>query len=109
MSYYNVPADPKPGSHYNPWRTLRAVASVDDFVVVKLDIDTPVVENRLIEQLLQDSSLCALIDELFYEEHAALNPIFYGHGLGKINLTLADTYSRLGALRAAGIRAHGWV
>jgi hypothetical protein len=75
LSYYNVPVNARRGDRHNPWRTLRAVrtrticleaaqatigkgtirqpslirqvATPDDFVVIKLDIDTIEIESAL--------------------------------------------------------------
>ena len=38
IAYYNLPANTTPGNKHNPWRTLRAVATPNDFVVVKVDV-----------------------------------------------------------------------
>ena len=57
ITFYNVGVSAEPDSKYNPWNLLRALAEPDDFVVIKLDIDTPAIENTLIDQLLADKQV----------------------------------------------------
>eukprot|EP00965_Chrysotila_dentata_P102299 3377183-Pleurochrysis_carterae.AAC.3 len=97
---------------YNPLRTLKAVATKDDLVVVKIDFDSPNLEEALIAQILADRELYSLIDELFYEHHVhgTLLGRFWGvgGGLRRTNCTLVDTYTLFTHLRQLGIRAHSW-
>lgn len=111
VAYYNVPVDATFGAKHNPWRTLRAVATPSDFVLVKIDIDNSAVEEALIAQLLEDRALASLVDELYFEHHVLRTPM-WGYGwrfLTKTNHTLADSYDLFGMLRELGIRAHSWV
>ena len=39
--YYNIPADAEPTSPRNPLQVLKSIATHRDYVVLKLDIDTP--------------------------------------------------------------------
>ena len=41
----------------------------EDFVMFKLDIDTPSVELPIIKALLEDEEALSLIDEMFFEYH----------------------------------------
>ena len=50
FSYFNTPATSAPGGAHNPWRVLASVASPDDYVVVKIDIDHSPTELALVEQ-----------------------------------------------------------
>ena len=139
LSYYNVPVVALRGGRHNPWRTLRSVATVDDFVVVKLDVDTISVESDLVEQLLEQTQeageLRALIDEFYYEHHVIGSPMAHSwqptfdvflrerpelkeaagwrrrrDRKGNEQLaTLNDSYAMFTRLRQAGIRAHSWV
>ena len=54
---YNTGNDAKVGSVFNPWTHVRALAEPGDFVVVKLDIDSPDIENELMAQLLADEQV----------------------------------------------------
>ena len=111
MSYYNVPVDARVGAKHNPWRTLRAVATPRDFVVVKIDIDNSTVEEPLASQLLADAALAGLVDELYFEHHVLHTPMWrYGWHINTVtNQTLVDSYALFGRLREMGIRAHSWV
>lgn len=112
MSYYNVPVEAAPGGRLNPMRTLKAIAKKYDFVVVKIDIDTPHIEQPLVEQIAEDPELASLIDELFYEHHVHRSPMtkIWGQAsLRKTNATLPDSYDLFSRLRQLGIRAHSWV
>ena len=45
MHYFNVPCDTAPNSSFNPLNIIKAMYRPGDFVVVKLDIDTEVIEQ----------------------------------------------------------------
>ena len=111
ISYYNLPANTTPGEKHNPWRTLRAVAAQADFVVVKIDIDNTPVEEALLEQLLADRTLSALVDEFYFEHHVLNTPMWhYGWTGGTVTEhTLVHSYNLFSRLRERGIRAHSWV
>lgn len=111
MVYYNVPVDATVGAKHNPWRTLRAVATPRDFVVVKIDIDNSTIEELLVQQLLSDATLSGLVDELYFEHHVRHTPMWgYGWRCNTVtNHTLAHSYDLFGRLRELGIRAHSWV
>lgn len=116
LSYYNVPVDPTPGARENPLRTLRAVATPADFVVLKIDIDNVPIEWSLIQQILADADLAARIDELYFEHHVLLHPLAYKYDGWSADLdlkihkkTLVDSYELFARLRERGIRAHSWV
>jgi hypothetical protein len=91
---------------FNPWLMLKAVARSYDHVVVKLDIDTPVLENALINQILNDSSIHSLIDEFFFEHHVTVNEML--PYWGRPPRQLKDSYVLFRKLRELGIRMHSW-
>jgi hypothetical protein len=66
---FNIPAAPDAESNTNPWNMLRKVATPEDYVVVKLDIDNTPVEEQFIAQLRASSDLHSLIDEFYFEHH----------------------------------------
>eukprot|EP00971_Amphidinium_carterae_P054170 1066847-Amphidinium_carterae.1 len=78
--WYNVPADPAVGASDNPLEHIRKVATVDDYVVLKIDIDAIRVEEAFVEQLLADKDLLALIDEFYWEHHVRMKPISLSWG-----------------------------
>ena len=86
---------------------LKAEVTHDDFVVVKLDIDTPAIEHTIIGALTQRPDLASLIDELFFEYHFYFDGLDFGWGgvNGDVDTALATMHR----LRELGIRAHFWV
>lgn len=115
ISYYNLPVAADEDALTNPLRVLRGIATADDFVVLKLDIDPRQdLEESLIGQILRDDATAALIDELYYEHHVHQSPMVakgWGQGLMQVhsNQTLADSYAILTRLREKGIRTHSWI
>ena len=113
MSYFNIPADPKIGSKFNPLRTLRDVCKPSDFVVLKIDIDHASVEEKLLRQITEDSYLASLIDELYFEHHVTMSPLMHTWqdftGDVSKSANISHSYKLFVALRNAGIRAHSWV
>ena len=54
LSYYNVPVSADRASSDHPWAYVARLATPEDLVVVKLDIDDAPTEQALLEQLLHD-------------------------------------------------------
>jgi len=95
-------------------RIIKKIAQPGDFLVLKLDIDTPSVELPILRELLNDPELLELVDEFFFEYHvsfAPMNPSWFGSANPSIhtNDTLADSYNVFCTLREKGLRAHSWV
>lgn len=115
LTYHNFPVDAANESMRNPLRVLEALTRPDDFVVLKIDIDTPSIERELIGQLLAQPALMQRVDELFWEHEVIASPMAHrGWRIrqtekGRPKETLADSYAYFRALREAGIRAHSWV
>jgi hypothetical protein len=91
---------------FNPWNTLQSIARPHDYVVVKLDIDTPSLETALIQQLVNNESLRSLIDELFFEMHVTVIEMkkHWGNPAGQ----LKTTYELFSEFRKYGVRMHSW-
>jgi hypothetical protein len=104
LTFINVGVE-KEGK-FNPWNILKSIANIDDYVIIKLDIDRSVLENELVEQILRDESISSLIDEMFFEMHVTVNEMrpFWVHPPGQ----LKDTYILFTKLRKLGIRMHSW-
>lgn len=90
----------------NPWKTLKRLARKEDHVVVKVDIDTFDLENLLMNEALNDSSIYSLIDELFFEHHVSVKEMlaYWRPPPG----SLRDSYILFTKLRQLGIRMHSW-
>ena len=112
-SFFNVGVSADPEARINPLRTLRSITRPSDLVVLKIDIDSPEIEERLLQQIVEDSSLSSRVDELYYEDHVHMHPFMHGGpwqgGQNRTKRTLIDSYALFGQLRRLGIRAHSWV
>jgi hypothetical protein len=112
--YYNQPVEGDPDGKWNPWRIMRGMGvTADDYVVVKLDIDTPNLEHALFQQVLFDAKNTELIDEFFYEQHVntkVMSPAWGPYIAGNVGerLTMIDTYDMFTAMRSRGVRMHSW-
>lgn len=102
-----VPVTDDRNSPNNPLTRLAAECSENDFCVFKLDVDTPLLESSLLQQLL-DGSAKGKVDEFFFEMHVHGRMQHFGWG-ERVSGTFADTYAALRKLREVGIRAHSWV
>jgi hypothetical protein len=91
---------------FNPWNILKSIAKPEDYVIIKLDIDTPEIEGPLADQVANDTSVSSLIDEMFFEMHITVNEMrgHWGNPPGE----LKDTYALFRKLRSLGIRMHSW-
>ena len=107
VHFFNWPVTSKLNDIDNPFTTLLQVATPEDFVVVKLDIDHAPTELPLVFQLMTDAKLAALVDEFTFEHHVNLREMrkWWGDSVGG-NLT--DSYTIFRTLRERGIHAHSW-
>jgi hypothetical protein len=104
---HGVESDPE--SKFNPWNLLRKIALPDDWVVVKLDIDSPGIERELMLQLLDDTSLSDLVDEMYFEHHVYIREMQPYWGIDSTsNETLVLSYQWFTKLREKGVRMHSW-
>jgi hypothetical protein len=107
--YFNQGVEAAPDGKWNPWRMLQGLGiTPNDYVVVKLDIDFPSIENPLIHQILDNNRIGLLMDEVFFEQHVNVKAMWKYWLTQKEPKTLKDSYPLFHALRAKGIRMHGW-
>jgi hypothetical protein len=66
-SYYNVPVSAKDGDKFHV--DFMANSHRAEYVIVKLDIDTPAVEGPLVRQLVENQRYQSLMEEFFFEYH----------------------------------------
>ena len=114
LHFFNEPvADIGPREHHaekitmNALQVLEDAAMPEDFVAMKVDIDTADVEVPLVWEIVRSPKLASLVDEILFEYHFDVSPNF-GWGRG-INHTVDDALRLMSALRAVGIRSHFWV
>jgi hypothetical protein len=106
-SYMNVGVEDSIDSRFNVWNIVRNVAQASDHVTVKIDIDSPDIEESLIEQFKRSSELLSLVDEVFYEDHVDTS-VMYPFWGRNIKRKLSDSYGDFLYLRQRGIRMHSW-
>lgn len=110
--WFNVRAVPDVPGPENPLEMLKSIATPDDFVVLKIDIDGPQeVEEAFIQQILREPALSSLIDDMYYEHHINVEPMTSccWAGMKGSMWTLHHSYDRFIPLRSRGVRIHSWV
>ena len=108
LSYYNVPVDANVGSLHNPATFLKTCCKEDDYVVMKIDIDTGRLEVDILQQILDDPAAWPIVDEIFFEHHTGGTPMVK-YWADTINGDIVDSYKLFLDMRKRGIRAHSWV
>lgn len=105
--WINQGVDTDRNSKLNPLTMVKMNYDRDDFVVVKLDIDTVEMESAFIDQLLSDDELAEKIDHLYWEHHVGLK----GHKEYKRKYDESPKLSieLMTMLRQKGICAHYWI
>eukprot|EP00877_Chromochloris_zofingiensis_P006437 jgi/Chrzof1/2046/UNPLg00703.t1 len=107
--FFNVPVTADANDEANPLSIMRRIARPSDFVVLKIDIDNWVIERALVQYILENDEMAALIDEMAYEHHVNFKPMLsYWGTTADMSQTLKDSYEIFKRLRHKGIRVHGW-
>jgi len=106
--WINVGVSPDPHSNQNPWKMLRKAFTKDDFIVVKLDIDTSAVEIPLVVQLLESPDLHELVDQFYFEHHVNMEELAPDWKQSR-NGSIYESLHLFHELRKRGIAAHSWV
>jgi hypothetical protein len=105
--WINIGVDATPGKQNNPLTMLLQNFNEDDFVVIKLDIDTPDVELALAKQILETPDVAMLIDQFYFEHHVHMKEI--AHQWESMHGSVKDTLELFRKLRERGVAAHFWV
>jgi hypothetical protein len=105
--WINVGVNPTPGHRFNPLSSILKKFTKDDFVVVKLDVDTASVEIPLAKQVLEDPELNDIIDQFYFEHHVHLGELApnWRHTMQG---TVEESLKLFSALREKGVAAHFW-
>jgi len=114
LHFYNVAVEEDFASSSSFSTNLLAAATPADFVAVKVDIDYPPLEAKIVQGIRDRPELTALVDELYFEYHFQWNHnnFGWGSGVGQPNFTndtVDDALSLMSALRHKGVRAHFWI
>ena len=96
---------------------IETVATVDDFVSFKLDIDNSDVELPILVDLLKRPGFANLVDEFFFEFHFRCEIMLYWWGQvqnvpNEAHGFLLDRPHVMGVfqkLRFMGVRSHFWI
>lgn len=107
--WYNIPVDPGPNHPDNALNYIRQIAKPQDYVLLKIDIDTTLIEEALVRQLMKSEELLSLVDEFIFEHHVNTAPMHKFWNTAGEKSKLEDTYRIFGELRHKGILAHSWV
>jgi hypothetical protein len=111
--FYNIPITSNITSKDNPLRIIKDIATKDDFVSFKLDIDAPAVEIPIALSILANPDIAELIDEFFFELHFNC-PMLKGcwgsvpESVAGLKLDRVNAMQLFQKIRHMGIRAHFW-
>lgn len=81
MQFHNIPVDAGLDAPNSPLNYIRLIATPNDFVSFKLDVDKPNIEIPIAMEILHDQSdppLSALVDEFFFELHFRYFRVYCG-------------------------------
>jgi len=108
----NIPISAEEDHDGNPWTMLMENFEPDDFIVVKLDIDTRSVDMPLFRQLLENPKLQELVNVFYFEHRVQMDEMqsYWGqHSSGLTNGTITGSLEMFQSLRKAGVAAHYWI
>lgn len=113
--FFNAPVAAGIDDEMSPLHFITDIASPEDFVSFKLDIDTPSIEIPIAMEILRNPKISALVDEFFFELHfqcELMKWCGWGDKMPPVDhgLTL-DRYHAMKffrEMRELGIRAHFW-
>lgn len=109
--WMNVGVNHTEGDKLNPLHSILSTFDEDDFIVVKLDIDTSFIEVPLAHQLLEGGKnglYHKLVDQFYFEHHVHLGELapYWSYTMDG---TIKDSLDLFYGLREKGIPAHFWV
>merc|ERR1719203_1663273 len=106
QSYHwmNTGVNAEEGHKLNPLHSILKKFDEDDFIVLKLDIDTSSVELPLAKQLLDDKDdfYHRLLDQFYFEHHVEIGEM-KPYWRGFMNGTIKDSFDLFHGLRKKGI------
>ena len=108
--WINVGVSHTKGNVMNPLHSIIKEYDEDDLIVVKLDIDTPKIENQLTRQLLDDEDgiYGKLVDHFYFEDHVFQRELA-PYWRGTMKKTIKESFDLFYELRRKGIASHYWV
>lgn len=104
------------GEKMNPFHSIVRQFNEDDLVIVKLDIDTPRIEQEMFRNFVKDESLHKLVDHFYFEDHARIHEMRFAFGKSFAGLdvrnevnSVQQSMELMNTLRKNGVAAHYWV
>ena len=107
--WINVGVDSNPNSKLHPFEFIASEFTEDDFVVVKMDIDTPPIELPLAQQLLENANYSNLVDVFYFEMHVHLKEIMPWWGWNLVAGSVYDALAMFTEFRKKGVASHFWI
>jgi len=107
--WINVGVTSEEGHKLNPLHSILKTFDEDDFIVLKIDIDTSSIEVPLAKQLLKDKDgvFGKLVDQFYFEHHVHLGELAPAW-IGTMEGSIKDSFDLFHGLRQKGIPAHFW-
>ena len=106
-----VASTPETDSQEHPFlpHVIQRKASMEDYVLFKLDIDSPHIEDNTIDYIINDPN--NIVDEVAWEHHIGGNYLMreWGPESDLAKFTLRQSYELFLKMRLKGIRAHSWI
>ena len=113
MRFYNIPVEERSDGKSNPnsfLHLLKNFVTPEDFVVIKVDIDTPGAEVPIVKAIAEYPSLSNLVDEIFFEYHVYMDGLSFGWRDNTSDKDdVDDALKLMYKLRQLGIRSHFWI
>eukprot|EP00536_Pseudo-nitzschia_multiseries_P019672 jgi/Psemu1/299786/fgenesh1_pm.6158_\ len=106
--WINIGVTSEEGHRLNPLHSILSQFNEDDFIVVKLDIDTSSIEYPLAMQILNDSKYHHLIDQFYFEHHVHLAELKPYWGYRNVKGTVHESLRLFHDMRSKGVPAHFW-
>jgi hypothetical protein len=107
--WYNIPVSSVPGHPDNALAYIKEVSRLEDYVLLKIDIDNSPTELEIIRQTLASDELLGLVDEIYFEHHVNVDPMHYYWKTQDSKQYLSDTYKLFNEFRQKGVLAHSWI
>ena len=108
--WINVGVTAEEGHKLNPLHSILKTFDEDDFIVVKLDIDTGSIEVPLAIQLLEDKDEIygKLVDQFYFEHHVRQQELAV-YWKKSMKGSVKKSFDLFSGLRKNGVPAHFWV
>jgi hypothetical protein len=106
--FFNIPVTANVTDEDHPLSILQQITTPCDFVILKVDLGQPDVEDAILAEIIRSPAIHTRIDELMFDHHVDFKLMTEHWGNYSHNLTLAHSYLYFFQLRKLGVRVHGW-